>query len=335
MSGLKAEKQDAIGLDLGTSRIVTCRTNGSAAEEYQTRRNAFVSLPVSGLTLKALDRENVPYATSGSEIIAYGDRSEEFANIVSGDTRRPMQSGVLNPDEPRSVQVMELLIQDLCGSSASGQIVCFSVPAANPSNPDGVAHHERTVKEILERLGFRTLALNEGLAVVYSELEADNYSGIGISFGGGMCNVCVAHMGLPVVQLATVRAGDYIDHNAASVTGETPSTVRLRKETEFSLDAPSGDPVDQALAGYYSDVINTAADALSKALGETKKMPNTDRAWNVVLSGGTSAVRGFDVAFERAIRDRRLPVKVGEIRRADDALHTTARGALMAALLEG
>ena len=75
------------------------------------------------------------------------------------------------------------------------------------------------------------------------------------SFGGGMCNICVAYLGLPVLTFCTVRAGDYIDHSAASVTGETPVTVRMHKESDFSLKGQSAISMDQALALYYNDVV--------------------------------------------------------------------------------
>ena len=80
--------------------------------------------------------------------------------------------------------------------------------------------------------------------MVYSELKDANFTGIGMSFGGGMCNICLAYLGLPVLTIATTRAGDYIDQSAASVTGETPTTVRLHKEngadTGSSHDGSAG-----------------------------------------------------------------------------------------------
>ena len=56
---------------------------------------------------------------------------------------------------------------------------------------------------ICEKLGYQAKVINEGLAVVYSELKDANFTGIGMSFGGGMCNICVAYLGLPVLTVAT------------------------------------------------------------------------------------------------------------------------------------
>ena len=61
---------------------------------------------------------------------------------------------------------------------------------------------------MLEDLGYDVRAINEGLAVVLAELVANDFTGVGISFGGGMCNVCLAYLGLPAVTFSTTRASN-------------------------------------------------------------------------------------------------------------------------------
>ena len=90
-----------------------------------------------------------------------------------------------------------------------------------------------------ENLGYKVMHLNEGLAVVYAELEQASFTGMGISFGGGMCNVCISYLGMPALTFCTARAGDYIDRSTASVTSETPTSVRLYKERGFTLNGLS------------------------------------------------------------------------------------------------
>ncbi len=83
--------------------------------------------------------------------------------------------------------------------------------------------------------GFEPTSINEGLAVavVYGELEESNYTGIGISCGGGLCNVCLAYLSVPILSFSIPKAGDYIDTNAAQVTGAPANLVRLAKEDSF------------------------------------------------------------------------------------------------------
>jgi hypothetical protein len=281
-----------------------------------------------------LQRENIPHRVEGSEIFAYGNRVEEFANLLNGDTRRPMQKGLLNPNEPKSLPMIEMALREICGEARAGERICFSVPAAPPNGDSQLIYHERTVKQILENLGYEATSLNEGLAVVFSELEDSNFTGIGVSFGGGMCNICLSYLGLPALTLSTVRAGDYIDHSASSVTGETPSTVRLHKEHRFSLNGLSSNNIDQALSVYYKDVIETAVSSLAKTLLESRKLPQFEKPVVIAVSGGSTAANGFQEEFERTMKRIELPINVAEVRMAKDRFNTTAKGALMAAMLD-
>src|SRR5437660_557377 len=67
--------------------------------------------------------------------------------------------------------------------------------------------------------------INEGLALVFAELGAQNYTGIGVSFGAGMVNLCYAVTTIPVFKMSLVNAGDWIDENAARSCGETPTYI--------------------------------------------------------------------------------------------------------------
>ena len=52
----------------------------------------------------------------------------------------------------------------------------------------------------------------------------------------------------------------------------------------------------------------------------------------VVLSGGTAMPKGFLERFEASLCAADFPIRIAEVRISDDPLHSTARGALMAAL---
>jgi len=326
--------EDAWGLDLGTSRIVLARASGTERLQFTAQRNAFVAAPYSRVTELMLQREEILHAADGEELLIYGNRADEFANLVDGDTRRPMQTGLLNPDEPRSLQMIRLALERMCGPAPEGARMCFSAPAAPPQDDERLIYHERTVAQILESMGYQVRAINEGLAIVYAELESDNFTGIGVSFGGGMCNVCLAYLGLPAVTFSTTRAGDYIDRSAATASGGTIASVRLRKEAGFTLNGLSANPLDQALSVYYADVIKTAVDSLEAGLRETRKLPKLDRPLTLAVAGGSALAGRFRDDLEAAIRNKKLPVEIGEVRMASDPLHATARGALMAAALD-
>jgi hypothetical protein len=320
------------GLDLGTSRIVLAEPQGERAN-YTAMLNAFVALPYTKMTEQMLEREGILHRVNGRDIIAYGNRVDEFANIFGGDTRRPMQSGLLNPNEPLSLQMVELAIEQLCGKARRNDKICFSVPSAANGHEADLIYHEQTVAQYLETLGYEVKSVNEGLAVVLAELKDTDFTGIGISFGGGMCNVCIAYLGLPVLSFATIRAGDYIDHSAAAVSGMTPTTVRLHKEKAFKLESALDNNVDHALSVYYFDMIKCVVRELEKALRTTRKLPKLETAIPIVFSGGSAQVEGFQPVLKKAIKDADLPIEISDVRPAKATLNATAKGTLVAAML--
>src|SRR6266404_341836 len=320
------------GLDLGTSRIVLANLSGETVD-YTPQLNAFIDLPYAKSTEMMLISESILHRVEDTRIYAYGNRADEFAKFLEGDARRPMQSGVLNSAEPKNLQMIELLIERLCGKAVEGDKICFSIPSSPPQRKSDLIFHERSVMSIFESLGYRVQSINEGLAIVYAELKDTNFTGIGMSFGGGMCNICLAYLGLPVFTLATTRAGDYIDQSAASVTSETPTTVRLHKESGFPLNGAGGNSIDNALSVYYADVIDTAVKSLAAAMAKTKKLPRFSGPIPVVCDGGTSMAKGFLAELKKAIARNELPVKISDVYLAKDPANATAKGALVAAML--
>ena len=159
-----------------------------------------------------------------------------------------------------------------------------------------------------------------------------NYTGIGISCGSGLCNVCMAVLSVPVFNFAIPKAGDFIDTQAAAVTGELATRMRVQKELNFTVNGLSGDRVQNALTVYYDDVIQTLANTLRSTISSTQRLPKLDQSVPIVLSGGTAIPKGFLNRFTTALRVEDFPIKISEIRVAEDPLNSTARGALMAAL---
>ena len=183
-------------------------------------------------------------------------------------------------------------------------------------------------------MGYDVKSINEGLAVVYSEMEATNYTGIGISCGGGLCNVCMAYLAVPVMQFSLPKAGDYIDSSAASVTGDIANRLRMVKEESFYFNGAFSDKSHQVLGVYYDDMITSLVAALKDAVGTHRSLPKLGRAIPLVLSGGTTMPRGFRDRFEKVLRESEFPLSLTEVRLAEKPLLTTAKGALVAAISE-
>ncbi|MGI9419771.1 MAG: hypothetical protein ACR2RA_18245 [Geminicoccaceae bacterium] len=328
-----AGKDDYRGLDVGTSRIVLAKPNGERPT-YNVQLNAFIALPYAKMTEKMLVDEGIYHRVNGKEILAFGNRVDEFANMLGGDTRRPMKTGVLNPGEPKSKAMMALALEEMCGKAKKNAKICFSVPSAPPDGQSELIFHEHVIKDVLTGLGYQAEAVNEGMAIVYAELADDDLTGIGVSFGGGLCNVSVAYLGLPILSFSTDRAGDYIDQSAAKVTGQTPTTVRLHKESrEFKIGETAADGVDQALTIYHRDVITHVVDKLEQELNASQRLPRSLKTMPIVFGGGTAMVKGFEPELKKALENANLPIEISEFRQAKTTSNTTAKGMLLASML--
>jgi hypothetical protein len=333
MKSNERNNSSALGLDVGTSRIVLARP-ADQGFQYQSQLNAFVSIPYAKMTENVLQKENVPHQIDGDQIVVDGNESITFADLLRIEARRPMDKGFLNPQESDNLNRLSNIIEMLCGKPKEKQLVYFSVPAAPLGEEQNLTYHESTIKQILERLGYRAKSITEGLAVVYAELEDSNYTGIGISCGGGLCNMCLSYLSVPVFSFSIPKAGDFIDSSSAAVTGDRATHIRLIKEESFHFNGHFAEKVHQALTVYYDDMIQALTDSLKNQFSKSRGLPKLTRPIPVVLSGGSVLPEGFRDRFESVLKGANLPIAISEIRLAQDPLFSTAKGALMAAMID-
>jgi len=332
MSKPEEEYTQPIGLDVGTSRIVAARS-ADKRYRYDSQLNAFLTLPYSKLAADLLHRENVFHEVQGQEILVAGNDAEKFAEVFHVETRRPMLNGVLNPQEPHSLAVVRSIVGRLLGRAAvEKQKVFFSVPAPVEGGETVIPYHQASIAQILSELGYAPTPIAEGLAVVFGELSDANFSGIGISCGSGLCNVCLAVLSVPVISFSVPKAGDFIDAQAALVTGDLAIRLRIQKEQAFRLNGLTGDRVQNALTVYYQEMIANLVNTLRNHISSAQRLPKLEQSIPLVLSGGTVMPKGFLDHFLNALRENELPVELSDVRVSADPLNSTARGALMAAL---
>ncbi len=327
------ESGGVLGLDVGTSRIVVA--DGAEPHRAHTQLNAFVSVPYSKMTETILQQNKMVYHRNGKDLFVYGNESERFASFFNTEPRRPMARGVMNAQDTMSQQMIQAIIEQLVPKAKNNEILCYSVPGKGEGADSNIVYHEAVLKNILSGLGYNAKSVNEGLAVIFAELQAENFTGIGISCGGGMCNVCVSFLSVPMLSFSIPKGGDYIDASVSAVANESSTRIRLIKEEELDLSrAPKDDAVQSALHIYYDDLISALITGLGEALSTSSNLPKLDRPIPIVLSGGTAKPRGFLQKFEAAAKAGELPIQISEIRLAKDPLTATARGCYIAAMSE-
>jgi actin-like ATPase involved in cell morphogenesis len=323
-----------VGVDVGTSKIVAAKRRGKDMETA-AQLNAFIPVPYSRFTENILGQNDISYYREADELIIFGTASEKFANMFNAEMRRPMADGLINSRERYAMPVLEAIMHTLVSKARTvGEILSFAVPAAAAGKQAELTYHEATLRRFFEGMGYKAVAINEGLAVVFAELESENFTGIGISCGGGMCNGALAYLSIPSILFSIPKGGDFIDQSVGTVVNEHATRVRAIKEEGVDLSRPPRDKFERAVQIYYEDLVDNLVDALRKAITRAEKLPRTERPLPIVLAGGTSMPRGFKDLFEKTLKAKPLPIDIAEVRLSRDPLTATARGALIAAMYE-
>lgn len=335
-TGKEADRPEGpVGIDIGTAHIAVAQNHRNHIHLVK-QLNAFFTVPESKFTRKILRENEVTFFEQDSLFYIIGYSAEGFANMFGANTRRPMERGLLSPNEPYAVRVIQAIINTLIQKPKNfGETICFGVPGEHIDGAGSVVYHESVIKRCLGGMGYTPVVINEGLAVVMSELADEAFTGIGISMGGGMCNVCLSYLSVPIVTYSIQKAGDYIDSMAGMSVGEAATKIKAIKERGLDLLKDPKDRITMALHIFYEEVIFNLVESLENVLSSTDKIPKISRPIPIILSGGTSIPTGVKERFESALGNVRLPVEISSVRIAEDPLHATAKGALIKAMSEG
>jgi len=323
------------GLDVGTAFIYSAQKSGPDVT-FKKERNAFFDVEYSDFTEDILKKSNVKYALKGNRLYIVGEDAIKFANVFSKNTRRPLKDGVISSKEEDALPVIELLIKNIVGiPHSNNELIYYSVPSPPIDADFDVIYHQNIIKRFLENSGYRAKPINEGLSVVFSELAKNNFTGLGISFGGGMTNVCFAIMAIPVFSFSIARSGDWIDEQVARVTNETVSKITAIKEADINLNLAesSSDKIEQALYIYYNHLIEYVLGQIKNEF-EKNRTPKLENPVPIVLAGGTAGPKGFLQMFKEGLERTKLPFEIGEVKLASHPLFSVVKGALVAGIAE-
>ncbi|NBO19888.1 MAG: hypothetical protein EBV03_11840 [Proteobacteria bacterium] len=329
----------AKGLDVGTSFVVMAKDGEHGKVEYKDFRDAFyVIKPTTPVATKMIEKGlagKVFVKDDAGAFILLGQDAIEKAVERNDSAKRPMYRGVVSPKEKDAKRVLAYILREVAGQAAPSEKIVFCIPAQPVDQTDedfDVGYHEDVVKLILSEVGYVPRAINEAEALCYSEFENDDYTGIGLSFGAGMVNVCVMLNGEPTVTFSTTKSGDWVDRMSAVATSEPDSVVQAEKEHgQFTVGEPNDNPILGAVSSYYERLIEYTAKQLSAALSGHKSLPKFKEPLVIAVAGGTSKANGFVPLFAKKLEEAGFPLPIKAVRHAADPLHAVARGCLIAA----
>lgn len=320
----------AIGLDVGTMNILSANQEGTDTVFVQ-QRNSFVEIEYSDMAEQMLSRSDVLHIRKDDKVYVVGDDALNFANIFNKETRRPMQHGILSSDEQSAIPMMKLIIEQVVGEpDRPGERLYFSSPADPIDSDLSTLYHQKTIESFLNDMGYDAEPINEGMAVIYSELADHSFTGLGISFGAGMTNVCLSYYAVPVMKFSVARGGDWVDEQAAQATGTPVDKVTSIKEEDFALDFQTDvGGVEGALSIYYENLLEYVIENIVAEVDEEDVEEGLDVP--VVVTGGTASPDGFKELFQDHLEGSNIPFSISEVMHVDEPLYSVARGGLVAA----
>jgi hypothetical protein len=327
------------GIDIGTSFIVLAEEK-SGSIEYTDFRDAFyVIKPTTPVASKMIEKGlagKTFIKDSDGSFILLGKDAIEKAIERNDNAKRPMSKGVVSAKEKDAKRVLAFILKEVVGTpSESGEKLIFCVPAQPVDVEDedfDVGYHEDVLRSIFAECGYDARAINEAEAICYAELENDDYTGISVSAGSGMQNVCVMLNGEPTVKFSTTKSGDFIDRMAAVATGEKDTVVQAEKEGGgFVIGEPNDNPILAAVSAYYERLIDYTTKQLASSLSGHKSLPKFKEPLKIVVAGGTSLAQGYVETFRKKLVENNFPLEIKEVVHAPDPLHSVAKGCLIAA----
>jgi len=334
------------GVDVGTGNLLSAKQIGENKIEVARMRNMYLPVPPDTIELSELSQtkwnyiESRDYEGNVDNIYLIGEDALKFANMAGKQVQRPMNRGVVSTQEADAVDILTMMMKKLVGENKGSpdSTIVYSVPEqAIDAELPPVLYHEKIFKRIFKTLGYKAKPLNEAMAVIYSELQDNNFTGIGISFGAGLTNVACSYKGVSTIQFAVSRGGDYIDKSVADSLGLLPNKVTKVKEDKLNLNNYMNGKdkretrILESLYVYYSELIDYVLKIFAHHFNQ-KSDEGVDISDEIpiILSGGTSLPTGFLDLFKEVFEDQDdFPYEISSIKYAENQLEAVAKGCLI------
>jgi len=319
-------------LDAGTMNFVSARQNGKTVKTTRIR-DAFIDLPLDNRNMRMLKLSGTSHVELDGKLLIIGDEALETANLFNREARRPMSGGVITPGEVDAQKVIALMIKRILGAPRkSGEKCVYSVPApAVDVQGSDVTYHSAILKKILTELGFTAEPANEAQAIVFSECSKENFSGLGISYGSGMTNVCLSYNAMSALEFSVGRGGDWVDSGAAKAVSTTAAKICSIKESGIDISKKSSSLEGEAIALFIQALIDYSIDTIIQQFSKARQELLVPKPVPLVVSGGTSLASGFLDKFKERfeIHRAKFPIQISEIRAAKDPMTAVATGLLL------
>lgn len=341
-------------LDVGTAFLVKGEIDVTEEPAFTKERNCFLQAAATDDTEETLKENNWSYAKYEDKHYILGEDAIKLKNLLTvgnqdssivmtkiGGLRRPMKDGILNTGaEKLSVAIIQKLIANLLGPpSKPKEMLCFCAPGDPVDKNLSVIFHRTMITNFLKSLGYTVECIPEALAIIFSQRPVAEdpdegeipFTGIGMSWGAGMANICFCMKKMPLINFSVAQSGDFIDEQAAKTAGINVSAMTRYKENHLDLNNVDYSDIRQAALDIFYQ--NTIEHALNNFAEKFNKLDNKiEFPLEIVIAGGTACVPGFLEKFKSVISGLELPFAIKNIRLADNPFYAVSHGCLVKAM---
>lgn len=331
----EVKMKPGVGVDVGTAFICTTRCTEDGVFVNRFHRNSLYELDISDESADLLERSNYFFIKTSEKYYIIGEDSLNIANAIGkGNVIRPMKNGLLSPELKESSDLLFHIIRAVVGNPIiPNESLRFTVPAPPVDRDLDNLFHQTVLNNFFTKLGYSAKPINEALCVIFdcnpimkSQDGEVPLTGVGLSLGAGMVNVCVSYKGLSLVEFSCTKCGDNIDEQVEKVTGISRSKIVKIKEKKLDLNnVDANDRVQNALSIYYDETISRIIYHIVNKLKTIES--EIDGEIEIVLSGGSSIVPGFDKRFEDIIKKAKMPFKIYRVRKSPTPFFSVVQGA--------
>ncbi len=333
MSDKKSNKPSpkGVGLDVGTGNLLGSSYINKKQVSFTLLRDCFYTIDKKMFSKTMFNKQQMKYVEIDNVVHIVGEDAMTLAKIQNASVNRPMAKGIINPNERQAAPILKEMIK-YCTSKYkqnTGETLVYSVPGTLLGEEDfNVEYHSLSLQSLIQSIGFTPEPLNEGYAVIISELnKAKETTGLGFSFGAGLVNVAFAYKGMLLFEFSINKSGDFIDHESSRACGVAESMINHIKETQLDLTRSEFDtiPEERALIFTYRHVIQNALSNMVEMFND-KDNVNIIEPIPVIVSGGTTLAKGFMELFEKELNSIELPFEVTKVIPAKDRLSAVSKG---------
>jgi len=327
-----------IGLDVGTMNLVSAKEDSTNNILYSNLRNMF--LLINKNDIGTFDISKIMHANMYDDKIAIlSDDAFNFANIFNRPVNRPMSNGLINPSEIDAVDVLTIMLTNILKQpiNNNNNKCVYSCPAESVDNNNNIVYHREVLKRIITSIGYDAYPLNEAVAIIYSNCQNEDFTGLSFSFGAGMTNVSLVFKAIPIFTFSINRGGDWIDTNSANSVGLISNRITNIKENNLDLqNYKQGNRkesrIREAIVHYYKELITYVITTTIAKIEEHQDI-QFPTSLPIIISGGTSKPINFLSFFSSIIANYQdqLSFNISTTRMATDPLRAVAEGCLIKA----